>query len=326
MAGDPDVVRELRRHFPTTPEAVPDDPTRRVCNGVGVLKAAREGSLPASVPAGLAAELAPLDDLLDTCADLLLVDGVHALVTRSPEAGGAAMEAAAGLGSPPTLHGIRTPREATTVSVQCWLVLPAAGAGPSRRSCRPGRSRVRRTASGGRARRSRRPGRDRAGPGRRRHRSVGGGRRRAGRPWSHAATAELAQRWHGAQLAARSPGWRRRLDAPAPLRTSTNSIAMAPGPSRRAARLDPAPTVATEAVARLRERLRPLADGPPSLLADLRTQLRTLVGRSWLPILPVVSAPCCLRGTPSPRARSTSRGWRSWPPSSHGWLRWRPAN
>lgn len=125
MAGDPDIVRTLRRAFPTTAEASEaGEALRRVCDGVAVLQAARTGTLPAGLPPDLASRLIPLEDLLDTYADLLLVDGVHALMTRSPEAGGAAMEAAAGLSTPPELRGIRTPREATTVAVSCWVVLP----------------------------------------------------------------------------------------------------------------------------------------------------------------------------------------------------------
>ena len=144
IAGDPDVVRILRVAFPTAPDdaaapggAAPNDPRRRVCDGLAVLEAARAGALPPGVPPELAARLGPLDDVLDTYADLLLVDGVHGLVTRSPEAAGAAMEAASGLGSPAGLWGIRTPRAATTVPVECWLVLPAGGvgeAGPAARA------------------------------------------------------------------------------------------------------------------------------------------------------------------------------------------------
>ncbi|MFI8594428.1 hypothetical protein ACIGCK_08405 [Microbacterium sp. NPDC078428] len=127
IAGDPDQVRTLRKEFPTTAEtAGAEDRTRRVCNGVAVLDVLRAGgTLPPTLPADLAMRLGHLNDVLDTYADLLLVDGVHSLVTRSPEAGGAAMEAAAGLSTPVEMLGIRTPREATTVSVACWLVLPA---------------------------------------------------------------------------------------------------------------------------------------------------------------------------------------------------------
>jgi hypothetical protein len=53
-------------------------------------------------------------------------------VTGHAELGNAAMEAAAGLGAPPELRAIRTPRQATTVRVSAWaLLLPGdAEVGP----------------------------------------------------------------------------------------------------------------------------------------------------------------------------------------------------
>ena len=77
------------------------------------------------MPADLADRLAPLDDVLDTYADLLVADGVHALVTGRADLANAAMEAAAGLGAPPELRAIRTPRQATTVRVSAWALLLA---------------------------------------------------------------------------------------------------------------------------------------------------------------------------------------------------------
>jgi len=135
VVGDPNFIRLLRTRYPTVasePLAPGElnDPTRRVCDGMQVLDAARAGTLPAGLPAQLAMELEPLRALLDTYADLLLIEGVHALVTRSPEAGGAAMEAAAGLSTPPELRGIRTPREATTIEISCWALLPAEDPDP----------------------------------------------------------------------------------------------------------------------------------------------------------------------------------------------------
>ena len=71
--------------------------------------------------------------MLDTYADLLVADGVHALVTGRADLANAAMEAAAGLGAPPELRAIRTPRQATTVRVSAWVLLPpgTAGGGPN---------------------------------------------------------------------------------------------------------------------------------------------------------------------------------------------------
>jgi hypothetical protein len=90
------------------------------------LRAAREGTLVAGLPVDLADRLAPLDEVLDTYSDLLVADSVYALVTGHADLANAAMEAAAGLGAPPDLRAIRTPRQATTVRVSAWALLPAA--------------------------------------------------------------------------------------------------------------------------------------------------------------------------------------------------------
>jgi hypothetical protein len=121
IAGDWDVVRILRKEYPLAA----DQQERRVCDGQKVLKAAREGALLATLPADLAARLAPLDEVLDAYADLLVTDGVHALVTGRADLANAAMEAAAGLGAPPELRAMRTPRQASTVRVSAWVMLPA---------------------------------------------------------------------------------------------------------------------------------------------------------------------------------------------------------
>jgi hypothetical protein len=118
VAGDWDVVRQLRQEYPLAP----DQQERRVCDGQKVLQAARDGILDAD----LAARLAPLDQVLDTYADLLIVDGVHSLVSGRADLANAAMEAASGLGAPPDLRAIRTPRRASTVHVGAWVLLPSA--------------------------------------------------------------------------------------------------------------------------------------------------------------------------------------------------------
>jgi hypothetical protein len=122
LAGDWNVVRLLRKEYPLAA----DQQERRVCDGQKVLRAAREGTLVLvpGLPVDLADRLAPLDEVLDTYADLLVADGVHALVTGRADLANAAMEAAAGLGAPPDLRAIRTPRQATTVRVSTWALLP----------------------------------------------------------------------------------------------------------------------------------------------------------------------------------------------------------
>jgi hypothetical protein len=120
VAGDWDSVRILRARYPLAP----DQHLRRVCDGEQVLRAARENTLVDGLALDLPARLAPLDQVLDTYADLLLADGLHALVTGRADLANAAMEAAAGLGAPPDLRAIRTPRAAGTVRVGAWAVLP----------------------------------------------------------------------------------------------------------------------------------------------------------------------------------------------------------
>ena len=124
LAGDWDTVRILRKKYPLAA----DQQERRVCDGQQVLRAAREGALVAGLPVDLADRLASLDEVLDTYADLLITDGVYALVTGRADLANAAMEAAAGLGAPPELRAIRTPRQATTVRVSSWALLPAGSA------------------------------------------------------------------------------------------------------------------------------------------------------------------------------------------------------
>lgn len=113
-AGEPGVVLTLRRDFPARPE----QQGRRVCDGLLVLAAPA-----ASVPA----EVGSLDDLrqvLDTYGDLLVADGVHAVVSgRAPQAQ-AAMDAAAGLSAPPDLDVLRTQRSGTSVRTTVLVALP----------------------------------------------------------------------------------------------------------------------------------------------------------------------------------------------------------
>ncbi|MCA1683520.1 MAG: hypothetical protein LC708_00055, partial [Actinobacteria bacterium] len=120
VAGDWDSVRTLRTAYPLDPA----HQQRRVCDGEQVLRAAREHTLVAGLAPDLGDRLALLDQVLDTYADLLLADGLHALVTGRADLANAAMEAGSGLGAPPELRAIRTPRAAGTVRVAAWAVLP----------------------------------------------------------------------------------------------------------------------------------------------------------------------------------------------------------
>ncbi len=110
---EPNHVLELRKKFPARPEWA----GRRVCDGQAVLDAA-------SLPAGLSP--ASLDDLraaLDAYADLLVTDAVHDVVSGRADAAAEALEAAAGLGAPPELRLLRTPREGGTVRTDVSFVI-----------------------------------------------------------------------------------------------------------------------------------------------------------------------------------------------------------
>lgn len=128
IAGDWDVVQVLRENYPLAA----DQDGRRSCDGAAALAAARTSAFAgvAGVPTDLAGRLAPLDHVLDTYADLLVADGVHALVTGRADLANAAMEAAAGLGAPPDLRAIRTPRAASTVRLAAWALVDAGSAPP----------------------------------------------------------------------------------------------------------------------------------------------------------------------------------------------------
>ncbi|MFG2076337.1 hypothetical protein [Nonomuraea maritima] len=113
-AGDPALVLELRRLFPTRPQHA----GRRVCDGFAVLDAPE---------AGLPAGLGPLDDLrevLDTYGDLLVADAVHDVVSGRGAQAQESMEAAAGLGTPPDLRLLRTQREGASVRTTVLVALP----------------------------------------------------------------------------------------------------------------------------------------------------------------------------------------------------------
>ncbi len=110
---EPNHVLELRNQFRARPEWA----GRRVCDGQQVLDAA---TLPAWLPAD------DLDDLraaLDAYADLLVTDAVHDVVAGRPDAAAEALEAAAGLGAPPELRLLRTPREGGTVRTDVAFVI-----------------------------------------------------------------------------------------------------------------------------------------------------------------------------------------------------------
>lgn len=124
IVGDWDTVRQLRQDYPLRATHA----GQRCCDGARVLRLLfrrQPGDPPApALPAAVRDALAVCDAALDTYADLLVADGIHALVSGQGGLGNAAMEAAAGLGTPAELRAIRTPRESGSARVTVWAILP----------------------------------------------------------------------------------------------------------------------------------------------------------------------------------------------------------
>lgn len=131
LVGDWDTVRKLREDYPMRDTHA----GARCCDGARVLRLLfrpQPGDPPPpALPAGAREALATCDAALDTYADLLVTDGIHALVCGHGGMGNAAMEAAAGLGPPPELRAMRTPRQSASVRVSAWAVLPPGNAAPA---------------------------------------------------------------------------------------------------------------------------------------------------------------------------------------------------
>ena len=115
--GDPVDIASLRTQFPIRSEHA----GRRVCDGQQVLAAA-----PASLSLSSAQlqSLQPLRDAVDAYGDLLVLEGVFDVVAGRAEHAGAAMDAAAGLGAPPSLDALRTVRHGRAVNTAVVTALP----------------------------------------------------------------------------------------------------------------------------------------------------------------------------------------------------------
>src|SRR5262249_38722078 len=128
----PERVLELRSKFPMRPEAA----GRQVCNGQDVIAAAAApastGYPPLTSPGFLGAsdqqveENPRLTDAVDAYADLLVTDAAFALVGGQGRIAAAALDAAAGLGVPPELRAVRTPRRGSAATTTLLGGLPTA--------------------------------------------------------------------------------------------------------------------------------------------------------------------------------------------------------
>ena len=141
LAGEPGLVDLLRQQYPMRPE----HSGRRVCDGEAVLAAAvAEPTTLGPTLAALAPAIRPLQRVVDTYGDLLVVDAIHALADGDVKLAAAGMDAAAGLAAPPQLRALRTLRAGRTVETTTLGVLPGRRRRRRRGPGRGGRSSIRR--------------------------------------------------------------------------------------------------------------------------------------------------------------------------------------
>lgn len=111
-----------------------DQPDRgRVCHGIEALAGLLDGgAAPVLITPEQRDELRLLREVLDAYGDLLVAEAVHQVVGGHAELAGAAMDAAAGLGRPPTLDFTETPLAGDGLSTAVLCAIPY------RRSVDPG--------------------------------------------------------------------------------------------------------------------------------------------------------------------------------------------
>jgi hypothetical protein len=116
IVADPAGIETLRNEFPVRTEHA----GRRVCDGVQVLAA---DPFPVALDTDQQAAIADLRTAIDNYGDLLVADAVHQLVEGRADIAGQVMDGAAGLGRPPELSLLRTPRDGRGVSSSVVLAL-----------------------------------------------------------------------------------------------------------------------------------------------------------------------------------------------------------
>jgi hypothetical protein len=125
IVADPKDIKQLRSMDKYRIRTEHDG--RRVCNGQRILQE-DDATLRALVHNDDAKfqQLKTWQRVTDAYADLLVANAVFSVVNRSPERAGEIMDAAAGLGLPPDMEVLRTPRRGRTVNTTVWLALPDA--------------------------------------------------------------------------------------------------------------------------------------------------------------------------------------------------------
>jgi hypothetical protein len=124
VVADDNAVRTLRQEFPLNLEHKADG---RVCHGILALDNLLYGAPPVVPVSGdQKAALEHIHDSLDCYADLLVTEAVHQVVTGRTDVAGAAMDAAAGLATTPTLAFTETPLAADGLGTSVIAAVPSA--------------------------------------------------------------------------------------------------------------------------------------------------------------------------------------------------------
>ena len=119
IVGKVSLVDQLRDRFPFRKSE-----KRRTCDGKAALDAIEGDLEDLSLDENQKSELKEIRETLDAYGDLLVMEAVHHVVSGRGEIAGAAMDAAAGLLTPPSLTSIQTPRHTFGVHTLVGFVLP----------------------------------------------------------------------------------------------------------------------------------------------------------------------------------------------------------
>jgi hypothetical protein len=122
IVGDLATVLDLRKDW----GARSHHDGRHPCNGLLVLEDRANVATKFGLSLSQKAALDDLESALEAYADLLLAEAVNHLVTGRPEAASGALEAAAGLGRPPSLEVLETPTAGAGLTNTVLVALPAA--------------------------------------------------------------------------------------------------------------------------------------------------------------------------------------------------------
>ncbi|MCB0252373.1 MAG: hypothetical protein KDI55_01450, partial [Anaerolineae bacterium] len=122
IVADPELIKRLRDTYRLRQEHA----GRRVCNGKAVLDAAEVDLTNLGLTTLHFDQFDALREALNAYGDLLIAEGVYHVVSGRTEMAGAAMDAAAGMATPPELEVLQTPRSGRSVATTVAFCLPGA--------------------------------------------------------------------------------------------------------------------------------------------------------------------------------------------------------